>query len=101
MNLIEQKIHRLSPNQLRALKTLAQTRDGIIESTVSGKTIKVTGKALGGVFSSLSRQVISEQHLVIAWGKATSGRGLRWKLNEALISRKVLLQIVTELLISY
>jgi hypothetical protein len=101
MNATLQKLYRLSPNQLKALKTLASTEDGIVESTVSGKTIKVEGKALGGVFSSLSRQVIQGEHLVMPWGKAESGRGLRWKLNEKLISKHDLLQIVVELLHTY
>lgn len=101
MNLIEQKLYRLSPNQLRALQILARSSDGIVESTQTGKSIKVHGKALGGVFSSLSRQIIQGKHLVLPWGKAENGRGLRWRLNEELISRKEVLQIVSELLVSY
>ncbi|MFA6005820.1 MAG: hypothetical protein WC775_05040 [Patescibacteria group bacterium] len=101
MNLIEQKLYRLSPNQLKALKTLASSEEGIVASITSGKTIKVEGKALGGVFSSLSRQIINGEHLVLPWGKAEGGRGLRWRLNEKLISRQDLLQIVVELVRTY
>jgi hypothetical protein len=98
MDLIESRLHRLSSNQLRALLVLGKSVNGIISSTASGKEIKVLGKSLGGVFSSLSRQKIKEEHLVLPWGKAADGRGLRWKLNTKLISQKRLLEIVKELL---
>jgi hypothetical protein len=98
MDLIESRLHRLSSNQLRALLVLAKSTNGIISSTASGKEIKAVGKSLGGVFSSLSRQKIGEEHLVFPWGKAADGRGLRWRLNAKLISQKRLLEIVKELL---
>lgn len=95
---IEDKLHRLSPSQLRALLLLAKSKKGIISSTASSKNIGKEGKALGGVFSSLSRQKINGERLVIPWGKAESGRGLKWKLNVKLISKDRLLKIVGELL---
>ncbi len=98
MNPLEEKIHRLSPNQLRGLLILAKSAKGIISSTASSKKIGKEGKALGGVFSSLSRQRINNEKLVIPWGKAESGRGLRWKLNTKLISQKRLLEVTRELL---
>lgn len=95
---IENILHRLSPSQLRALFLLAKSKKGIISSSASGKDIGKVGKALGGVFSSLVRHNINGDHIVIPWGKSDDGRGLRWKLNEKLISRDNLKKIVNELL---
>jgi hypothetical protein len=99
MTEIELRLHRLSPNQLKALFLLAQTPKGIISSTENSAKIGKQGKALGGVFSSLSRQNIKGEKLVFPWGKMENGRGLRWKLNEKLISMNTLLKITKELLV--
>jgi hypothetical protein len=98
MNYIETSIHHLSPNQIKALFLLAKSDHGIISSTASGKNIGKVGKALGGVFSSLVRHNLHGEHFVIPWGKSIDGRGLRWKLNEKLISKNELLKVTTELL---
>ena len=97
VNVID-KIHRLSPNQLRALQLLAKSSKGIIFSSDSGAQIGLKGKSLGGLFSSLARQNINSQKLVLAWGRPEPGKGLRWKLNEELISKHELLIETTKLL---
>lgn len=61
----------------------------------------VVGKSLGGVFSSLARQKFHNQPLLIPYGRGTEGRGLRWKLNERLVSLSDLRSIVSELLSSW
>ncbi len=94
----ESRLYRLSQNQLRALLLLAKSKDGIISSSSSGEKIGKEGKALGGIFSSLSRQVIGSEHLVMPWGKSANGKGLRWKLNTKLITQERLLQITSQLL---
>jgi hypothetical protein len=98
---VEEKLHRLSPNQLKALLELAKAEKGIIESTLSGQKIGVNGKPLGGLFSSLSRQKILGKNLIIPWGKASNGRGLRWKLNTELISLERLKEVINILLNDY
>ncbi len=98
MNPAEAKIFRLSSNQLRALNLLAKSKSSIISSSVSANQIGKKGKALGGVFSSLARQRIQGQRIVVPWGKSEYGRGLRWKLNEKLIKKDRLLQVTKELL---
>lgn len=60
----------------------------------------VTGKSLGGVFSSLARQRIDGQFLVLPYGQG-EGRGLRWKLNERVVTRKNLKSIVEEILATW
>lgn len=98
MTPVEHKLYRLSPNQLKALLFLAKSKNGIISSTTSSTVLGKKGKALGGVYSSLSRQIVNGQHIVIPWGKSPDGHGLRWKLNEKLISKIKLLQVTSELL---
>lgn len=98
LDLVEHKLHRLSPNQLRSLLELAQSEKGIVDSVASGRKLGVLGKSLGGLFSSLSRQRINEKPLVMAWGKSASGNGLRWKLNTELIEANKLAIIIKEIL---
>jgi hypothetical protein len=98
MRLVIEKLHRLSPNQLRALRLLAKAPKGIINSTDSGAKIGLKGKNLGGLFSSLSRQRIGQERLVIPWGRPKAGKGLRWKLNQNLVGQKELLTVTQELL---
>jgi len=98
MSPAENRLYRLSPSQLRALFLLAKSKDGIVSATTTSKELGKEGKALGGVFSALSRQVIDNQHLVLPWGKSADGHGLRWKLNTKLISIEKILQITHDLL---
>ncbi len=98
MDPVIRKLHRLSPNQLRALQLLAKNQNAIISSTESGKALGLQGKALGGVYSSLSRQKIQGKYLIMPWGRTPDAQGLRWKLNEELVTRSKLLQITKDLL---
>jgi len=99
MDFIEDVIHHLSPSQLRALYLLSKAKNGIISSSVSSEKIGKLGKALGGVFSSLVRHKINGEHLIIPWGKSETGRGLRWKLNEKIVTKDKLLKVTKELLV--
>ena len=99
MDFIEDVIHHLSPSQLRALYLLSKAKNGIISSSVSSEKIGKLGKALGGVFSSLVRHKINGEHLIIPWGKSETGRGLRWKLNEKIVTNDKLLKVTKELLV--
>ena len=100
-NLVGYKIRRLSYRQLQALSFLCQTNAGLASSSPVGIKMGVVGKPLGGVFSSLSRQKVNGQSLVLPYGRGDEGRGLRWKLNTSLISIKSLAEIVNELLRSW
>lgn len=88
----------MSLNQLRALKVLGESNKGIIEAYDAEKELKLEGKALGGVFSSLSRQKIDGQSLVLVWGRSEAGRGLRWKLNTELINVLELNRVIREII---
>jgi len=98
MSVVSEKIHRLSPNQLRALRLIAISPKGTIDSSVSGREIGMVGKPLGGLFSSLSRQKFGSVRLITPWGRPEAGKGLRWKLNTDLISQKELLELTNKLL---
>ena len=80
------------------LSFLSNSPNGIVSSVIVGKKLGLIGKPLGGVFSSLSRQEILGQSLIIPFGRGSEGRGLRWKLNENLISVKELEVLVGEIL---
>ena len=95
---ITEKLHRLSLGQLKALRLVAQSKGGVVSSAAVGKKIGIRGKALGGLFSSLARQKIDKKPLILAWGRAPDGPGLRWRLNRELISRQELLKIINPIL---
>lgn len=73
-------------------------RNGIIEANDSSKELHLKGKNLGGVFSSLSRQQIGGESIILAWGRAEGRRGLRWKLNEKIINKLELKKLIKEIL---
>jgi len=95
---IESRLYRLSMNQLKVLKLLAESRRGVVDSARVGKKIGLRGKALGGVFSSLARQRVGKERLILPWGRSREGVGLRWRLNTKLISQRRLAKIVDQLL---
>lgn len=92
------RIHRLSYNQLKVLGLLCRNKSGLLSSSASSSDLGLKGKSLGGVFSSLSRQVIGGKALVMPFGRGREGRGLRWKLNTDLILVKELKIVVSEIL---
>ena len=88
----------MSLNQLKALEVLVESKGGMIEADDSIKTVGLKGKSLGGIFSSLSRQKVGKESLILPWGRAEAGRGLRWKLNTNLVNVKELKKAVKEVL---
>ncbi len=90
----------MSLNQLKALWVLVNNQASVVEAIDSADTLGLKGKALGGVFSSLSRQQINGESLVEPYGRSLGNRGLRWKLNQKameIAELKVLLKEVLEL----
>lgn len=88
----------MSRNQLLALKVLAGSKKGVVEAAEAAGSLGLEGKALGGVFSSLARQKVNGEPLVVPWGRGGQGRGLRWRLSEAVASSQELLPLLKELL---
>lgn len=98
MDKVERSIRSLSPSQLRALYYLAKSKEGIISSIKFAKEIGKEGKALGAIFSSLSRRRFQGDFLLIPFGRESERQSLRWKLNERLIKKEILLSIIEELI---
>ncbi len=85
------RLARLSHAQLRLLYWFVQHPQKYATIAELSKNTKVTGKALGGVLSSLARTKFRGLPLIEPWGRAEEGSGLRWKLNnkiESLIETK-------------
>lgn len=77
---------------------LVESKNGIIEAYDAENILGLEGKALGGVFSSLSRQKIHGQSLVLVCGRSEASRGLRWKLNTQEINVLELIEIMREII---
>lgn len=75
-----------------------ESKDGMIEADDSIKLVGLKGKSLGGIFSSLSRQKIGKESLILPWGRSEAGRGLRWKLNTRVVEVKEFRSIIKEVL---
>lgn len=95
---LTKRVSRLSRNQLRALLVFVNAPSGVVESGDMAKKIGISGKALGGLFSSLSRNNFQGQGLIIPLGKEETGRGLRWRLNKQVIDSDKLKTIIEEIL---
>jgi len=96
-SLVEAKLRRLSLDQLRALLFLCG-RTGAVSSLVVGEKIGLKGKSLGGIFSSLSRQKIRRQPLVLPYGREEGKRNLRWRFNEAIMPSLKVKSIIKKIL---
>lgn len=83
---------------MRALLVLCRSKKGIIIANQAIKVVGLKGKAIGGVFSALSRQRVDGEALVEVWGRAEVGRGLRWKLNTKVVDQKWLGGVIKEVL---
>lgn len=76
------KLARLSYQQLILLDWFVQHPDNYGTIEVLAKKTKLSGKALGGVLSSLSRAKYRGLPIIEPWGRPKQGSGLRWKLNQ-------------------
>lgn len=65
------------------------------------KKTNISGKALGGVLSSLSRTKFRGLSLIEPWGRPIEGSGLRWKLNTHLNSLADAKKEINRLLATY
>lgn len=96
--LVETKLRRLSLDQLKALLILCRHRRPVFSQLV-GKKMARRGKSLGGIFSSLSRQQIKKQPLILPYGRVRGKRNLRWRFNEEIVSARQAAQIIEKILL--
>jgi len=95
------KIRRLSYNQLRVLRVFLEAGGKIVTVRQLEKKVKLKGKSLGGVISSLSRTRFRDISLIEPMGKDLKGLGLRWLLNERVINISQAKKEVNRMLRSY
>ena len=95
------KLSRLSYNQLVVLGWLAAHPAEFGEVRSLARATPLKSKSLGGVLSSLSRAKFRGLSLIEPWGRAKSGPGLRWKMNESLVKSGDIKKEVTRLLSQY
>jgi len=95
------KLSRLSYAQLVLLAWFVQhpSKPGTVVEL--SKNTKISGKALGGVLSSLSRTKFRGLSLIEPWGRPITGSGLRWKLNSHLNSLTEAKKEIARLLAAY
>lgn len=98
---MQNKLKRLSYNQLLILKVFLGAGGRIVTSNQLEKKTRLRGKSLGGVLSALSRTRFREISLIEPVGKARQGTGLRWLLNERLLKAKQAKNEVNKLLKTY
>lgn len=95
------KVSRLSYAQLVLLSWFLEHPEeyGSVESL--SRSSKLKGKSLGGVLSSLARNKYRGLSLIEPWGRATSGTGLRWKLNPKIGMTKQIKAEVSKVIKAY
>jgi len=95
------KIRRLSYNQLKVLGVFLEAGGKIVTARQLEKKVKLKGKSLGGVISSLSRTRFRGISLIEPMGKDLKGLGLRWLLNEKIVDAHQAKKEVSRMLRSY
>jgi len=95
------KIKRLSFNQLRVLKVFLVSGDKILTVGELERKADIKGKSLGGVLSALSRNQFRGLSLIEPVGGPKEGSGLRWQLNQKSLDIKQAKLTVEQLLKTY
>lgn len=87
---IDQKLQNATLRQLQALLLFASTAEIVVTSEdISKSTSTAEPKALAGLVSSLAKIKTSKGQLLLRIGRIP-GEGTRWRLNEEVISKKEL-----------
>lgn len=95
------KLKHFSYQQLLLVKFFLSNPGKVSTIKEMSKATQLTGKSLGGVLSSLSRTTIKGVPFIEAYGKATDGSGLRWKLNKSTVDPELVKKEVRRLLTTY
>ncbi|KKU20991.1 MAG: hypothetical protein UX38_C0009G0016 [Microgenomates group bacterium GW2011_GWC1_46_16] len=98
---MQNKIARLSYNQLLLLAYFLQGGEKILTVRQMEAGTPLKKKVLGGVLSSLSRTRFRGISLIEPMGKAQDKVGLRWKLNTQILDLIKTKKEVARLLASY
>lgn len=91
---IDQKLQNATLKQLQALLLFAATSEIVVTSEwISKSTSTSEPKALAGLVSSLAKIKTSKGPLLLRIGRIP-GEGTRWRLNEDVISKKELNEVL-------
>lgn len=105
---VESKLRRASKGQLTALNVIAKSPNslattsaiqGVLSSQVSNPTGS-TDQSIGGTISAISRIKVNTEPLILPMGKDDE-EGIRWQLNEKIIEKDRLEEIINEILRSW
>src|SRR3989338_4436986 len=96
MDEIEERIRNLNIFQLGILKLLAESKHGILDSQEIIQTTHTATAQFGAFIASLKKfKSENGQPIVIPAGRTTEG--MRWQLNEKVIDRLRLQEILAEM----
>jgi hypothetical protein len=95
------KLKRLSYNQLVVLGSFLSATKRVLEVKVLEKKSGLKGKSLGGVLSALSRTKFRGISLIEPVGRALDGQGLRWQMNTNILDITKAKEEVSKLLKTY
>jgi len=105
---VENKLRRATKGQLLALNVIAKAPNSlattseiqdVLHSQVSNST-STADQSVGGTISAISRIKINNKPLIIPMGKDEE-YGIRWQLNQKLIEKGELKEIINEILQSW
>ena len=105
---IESKLRRATKGQLTALNVIARAPNSlattsqiqnVLYSQVSNPT-GATDQSVGGTISAISRIKVNNEPLILPMGKDDE-EGIRWQLNEKVIEKDKLEEIINEVLQSW
>lgn len=98
---MDKKIARYSYNQLKVLLVFLNSASQAVTIDLLEQKVKIKGKSLGALLSSLSRTRFRNQSLILPVGKAPQTSGLRWLINTKIIDLKTTKKQVHQLLSTF
>lgn len=93
---IEDKLRRASLNQLQAFFVFIKSPETVVTTSDISDSTSTADQSLGGIISGLSRFKTKEGSLIIPAGRLRDRR-LRWRLNEKVITKEKLSELLDEI----
>lgn len=105
---VENKLRRATKGQLTALNIIAKAPNSLATTSEIqnvlysqvGNSAGTADQSIGGTISAISRIRVNQEPLIIPMGKDDE-EGMRWKLNEKLLEKDKLNEIISEILQSW
>lgn len=93
---VELKIRSLNISHLKLLRLLCQWESKVATPQQMEELLGTKIK-LGGILGSLTRQKIDGESLILKCGQEEPGKTYRWQLNERLVDRQELLELLVKM----